>query len=1095
MVRLERGVVFRVLGPLEVSVDGRVLELGSVQVRLVLAALLADANVVVSVDRLVEVLWGDEPPASASSSVQKLVYRLRVLLGPGAEVVVMTLAPGYVVRVVQENFDAARFEGLLVDARDVRRDGDAAAAVALLDGALGLWRGPAFGEFAFAEFARAEAARLEELRWVAIEERVEARLTLGAHEELVGELETLVSESGFRERLWGELMLALYRSGRQAEALRAYGRVRSLLGEEFGIEPGVALRSLEVAMLLQQPDLDWVPVASSAPPQVTDVVVDGLPSPSGTVTFVFTDLDDSTRLWEGHPSAMNAALARHDEILRSAVEAHAGLVVKATGDGVHAAFATAHDALQAAVEAQLVLMAEDWGGTGELRVRMGVHTGSAERRDGDYFGAAVNRAARVMGAAHGGQVVVSLATEELVRDVLPDNVALVDLGEHRLRDLARPERLFQLVHPDLLRKFAPLRSLDRPASDLPAAQTSFVGRERELVALREVLRDARLVTLIGVGGVGKTRLALEAAAEMAGEFRDGAVFCELASLMDQAAVPDAVASRLEVRLVPDIAVVDSIVATLARREMLVVLDNCEHVLDAAGVLADAMVRSCPGVTVLATSREGLGIDAEVLRPIRSLSMPDDNASIEEVAATESARLFAARAVAVRPEFVVDAATGPAVGDICRQLDGVPLAIELAAARVGSLTVREIADRLDQRFRLLTGGRRTALERHQTLRNTVDWSYELLDEAEARVFDRLSVFAGGFTLNAAEAVVSGDGVDSFDVLDLVGHLVAQSMVIADDSGGTTRYRLLDTMRQYARERLDETADADAWRARHADYFLELAGRAATGSRGSEELRWAKVVATDLANFRAVLDWSVATGEPDDALRLCLALAPFSVRLATRTVSGWFAVALAVPDGEDRELRARVAAWNAWSSGFTSRLERFREQVAVMEQAYRVAGIPLDAQAFAALATLAGQEGRLQEAVDRFDDALAVTTVADIFHRSFFLAMRANVLSAMGMPDDAVDSAERAVAAANECGSISERARADAALGSALADVDPERAILHLERSQRVTPRDRRPRLRRHQLAFSSPCPAPGRNRRSPRRARRVCRRARTVDPGT
>ena len=478
-----------------------------------------------------------------------------------------------------------------------------------------------------------------------------------------------------------------------------------------------------------------------------------------------------------------------------------------------------------------------------------------------------------------------------------------------LRDVARPERVFQVTHVDLVRDFAPLQSVERPASVLPAAQTSFIGRERELAALIDVVRDARLVTLIGVGGVGKTRVALEAAAEMAGEFRDGAVFCELASVTDRAAVPDAVAARLEVRQVPDVAAVDGIVATLANREMLVVLDNCEHVLDAAAVVADAMIRSCPGVTVLATSREGLGVDGEVLRPVRSLSTPDDHASLDDVVATESARLFVARAVAVRPEFVVDEATGPAVGDICRQLDGVPLAIELAAARVGSLTVREIAERLDQRFRLLTGGRRTALERHQTLRNTVDWSYDLLDEAEARVFDRLSVFAGGFTLDAAEAVVSADGVDRFDVLDLVGHLVARSMVNADESRGTTRYWLLETMRQYARERLDETTDADRWRARHADYFLELADRAAIASRGPDALHAVRIIAGDTANFRAVLDWSVATGRADEALRLCLTLAPFTGWHTTRSVSGWFPVALAIPGGKDRELRAHIAAWEA------------------------------------------------------------------------------------------------------------------------------------------------------------------------------------------
>ena len=768
--------------------------------------------------------------------------------------------------------------------------------------------------------------------------------------------------------------------------------------------------------------------------------------PTGTVTFLFTDLEGSTRLWQEHPEAMKAALARHDEIVRDAIEGHGGSVVKTTGDGFHAAFATAHEAIDAAVAGQLALGREPWGATGSLRVRMGIHSGPAELRDGDYYGTAVNRAARLMSVAHGGQVVVSHATEELVRDALVSELGLVDLGEHGLRDVDRPERVFQVTHAELVRDFAPLQSVERPASALPVAQTSFVGRERELAALIDALRDARLVTLIGAGGVGKTRLALEAAAEVAGEFRDGAVLCELASVTDRVAVADAVATRLEVRPVAEVSVADSIVATLAGREMLVVLDNCEHVLDAVGVLADALVRSCPRVTVLATSREGLGIDAEVLRPIRSLGMPDDLASLDELAATESARLFVARAVAVRPEFVLDEATGAAVGDICRQLDGVPLAIELAAARVGSLTVREITERLDQRFRLLTGGRRTALERHQTLRNTVDWSYELLDEAEARVFDRVSVFAGGFTLDAAEAVVSGDGVDGLDVLDLVGHLVARSMVIADDSGGTTRYRLLETMRQYARERLDETGDADAWRARHAEYFLELAGQATAG-RGPDELHAAGIVAADLANFRAVLDWSVASRRADDALRLCVALAPFTDWPATRIVLGWCGAALAVPGGNDRELRAHAAAWDAWSSVFgRGELGRAREVIASMEQAYRDAGVPLDGTAFMVLVQVAGQEGRWQDAVDHVDDGLAVTTDVAGWDRSFLLATRAILLSGMGKADDAIASAELALVAADERGSFAQRARADTALGYVLADIDPMRAIYHLERSR-------------------------------------------------
>ncbi len=640
----EAEIAFGVLGPLQVSRDGGELEFGSPQIRLLLAALLVDANVVVSADRLIEVLWGDEPPPSAASSVQKLVYRLRSLLGPGSDEVVVTRAPGYVLHVGPGCLDATRFESLVVDAHAMKRRGDAAETLRLLDGALRLWRGSAFAEFAFAEFARAEAARLDELRWTAVEDRVEARLALGGHEELVGELEVLVRESPFRERLWGELMLALYRSGRQAEALRAYARVRTLLGEELGIEPGAPLRGLEEAMLLQKPELDWVPPASTIPAPVAAAVEVGRPAPpSGTVTFVFTDVEGSTRLWEEHADAMTFALARHDDIVRTAVEGHAGYLVKTTGDGVHAAFATASDALEAALEAQRLLVAEPWDGDDPLRVRMGVHTGSAEYRDGDYYGTAVNRAARVMAAAHGGQVVVSLATEELVRDSLPEHVTLVDLGEHRLRDLARPERIFQLAHPELLDDFPRLQSLDAFPSNLPAQVSSFVGRDQDVADVAHALAEWRLLTLTGVGGVGKTRLAIQVAAEILPHFRDGAWLCELAAASEPEAMLQVIATALRVQPRPGVSIMDLITEFLCSKRLLLVLDNCEHLLDAAAQFVDAVLRDAPEVRILATSREGLAVDGEHMRALRSLSVPDPSADVESLVRSDAGRLFVDRA--------------------------------------------------------------------------------------------------------------------------------------------------------------------------------------------------------------------------------------------------------------------------------------------------------------------------------------------------------------------------------------------------------------------------------------------------------------------
>ena len=531
--------------------------------------------------------------------------------------------------------------------------------------------------------------------------------------------------------------------------------------------------------------------------------------PTGTVTFLFTDLESSTRLWEQYGEAMGAALARHDAVLRDAVRASGGYLVKTTGDGVHAAFGTADAALAAAVAGQRALVAEPWAAVPPLRVRMGIHTGAAEIRDGDYFGPTLNRAARLGAAAHGGQIVVSAASEELVRDSLPEPVTLRDLGEHRLRDLGRPEHVFQVDVAGLPTDFPPLRSLDAFPGNLPVQLTSFVGRGAELQALSEALRSGRLVTLTGVGGVGKTRLATQLAAEVLPAFPGGAWLCELAAAEDAESMTQLVAATLGVPPRPGVTLGESIVSFLQPKALLVVLDNCEHVIDAAGRLAERVVARCPDVRIVATSREGLAVAGEQVWPLRTLAVPEPAASTEAIVSDDAVLLFVDRARASRPDFAIDGANAEPVAEICRRLDGMPLAIELAAARVVSMSPREIAARLDERFRLLTGGRRTAVERHQTLRATLDWSYSLLDERDRRVFDRLGVFAGGFDAAAVEAVTAGDGVEGWDTIDALADLVAKSLVTTEARpDGTTRYEVLETIRHYSRERLDEAGDADA-----------------------------------------------------------------------------------------------------------------------------------------------------------------------------------------------------------------------------------------------------------------------------------------------
>ncbi len=401
--------------------------------------------------------------------------------------------------------------------------------------------------------------------------------------------------------------------------------------------------------------------------------------PTGTVTFLFTDLEGSTRLWEKHPEAMEPSLARHDAILRDAVAVHDGHVVKMRGDGAHAAFADAANAVHAARDAQRALVSEDWGPVGELRVRMGIHTGPAQARDGDYYGSAVNRAARLMSIANGGQIVVSLATEELARDALEDGVSLVDLGEHRLRDLSRPERVFELRASGLLSEFPALRTLDTYPTNLPLQLSSFVGRESELAAISEAMQQSRLVTITGVGGVGKTRVAVRIAAELLPEYADGAWLCELAASHDDDTMTQVVAVTLGVQPRVGMTLLDSIVDYLRPKRLLLVLDNCEHVLVSAGALATAILQRCRGARLLATSREGLAVDGEHVWPLRSLAVTDPSDGPVELVRSDAVRLFTDRARAARSDFAFDSSNAQAVAEICRRLDGIPLAIELAAA--------------------------------------------------------------------------------------------------------------------------------------------------------------------------------------------------------------------------------------------------------------------------------------------------------------------------------------------------------------------------------------------------------------------------------
>jgi predicted ATPase/class 3 adenylate cyclase len=765
--------------------------------------------------------------------------------------------------------------------------------------------------------------------------------------------------------------------------------------------------------------------------------------PSGTVTFLFTDLEGSTRLWEQFPEAMRGALARHDEILRDAVEMRNGLVVKTTGDGLHAAFALAPDGVAAALDAQRALVAEEWSLPEPLKVRMGLHTGGAELRGGDYYGPAVNRAARVSAAAHGGQIVASSATADLVRDDLATEVRLVDLGEHRLRDLGRSERIMQVTHPELPSEFPSLRSLDVYPGNLPVQRSAFIGRNSDLADVRAALETAPVVTLTGVGGVGKTRLALQVAADTVTRFPDGVWFVDLGPVLDAGFVPAAVSTALVLAERRQGTVEDSIVAALRSKRLLIVLDNCEQVVDAVAALVDALVESCPDVKVLATSREALEVEGEVIYPVRPLPTPsmDDGASVDALLENDAIRLFVERARAAKREFVLSGETAPAVIELCRRLDGIPLAIELAAARLQVMTPAEVLIRLDERFRLLTGGRRTVLERHQTLGAAIDWSYALLDSVEQLVFGRLAVFAGGFTLDAAEAVTSGDGVELHDVLGHLSSLVAKSMVVTDDTATGTRYRLLDTLREYAWQRLRAFEDEPRTRARHADYFLALVETATAPLKGADSEAWCRRLDAEQDNLRAALGWARDHDRPELLIDLVRGLAVYWWNtFGVREAHEWQRAALDRGLTLPAEVRAELLAFAGHAANGIGLVEESNDLCRASLECSRNADLPPVPMALQFLGITALESNHPEEAIAYCDEAVVVARkTGDSWDMAFALTQLALVCVLGGEPERGRILADDALSAARHLGENFLVSHALLVAGTARVESEPELAV--------------------------------------------------------
>ena len=580
--------------------------------------------------------------------------------------------------------------------------------------------------------------------------------------------------------------------------------------------------------------------------------------PSGTVTFLFTDIEGSTKLAQKHPDLWEKLRDRHHAILQSAADAYKGYVFQIIGNAFCVAFHTAGDALNAAVDAQRKLQNEDWG-EAPIRVRMGVHTGTAEFTGSDYRGyLAMAKVQRVMSAAYGGQVLLSNTTADLLHNELPEGIMLCDMKEHHLKGLPDLERLWQMVAPDLQQDFPPLQSLQDIPNNLPAQLTSFIGREKDVEQVRNRLEKHHLVTLTGSGGVGKTRLSLQVASQLLNEYPNGVWLVELAPITDSLLITQTVCAALDITPQGNTPALNALMEYLKSKKILLVVDNCEHLINASAQLCDTVLHACPSVRIIASSREALGINGENAYRVPSLSLPRPTDGVNEIERSEAVKLFLERAIMVHPDFEMTQSNAPAVARICQRLDGIALAIELAASRVRILRVEQIASRLDDAFRLLTGGSRTALPRQQTLRAMIDWSYNLLTEEEQTTLQRLSVFMGGCTLEAAEAVCG-----NADNLELLTHLVDKSLVTVDrEHGEDTRYYLLETIRQYARDKLLESGETELVRARHLDFFLAFAVEAHSKIDGSELKR----LDTEGDNLRAAMDWAQESGRVQSGMQL-------------------------------------------------------------------------------------------------------------------------------------------------------------------------------------------------------------------------------------
>lgn len=906
------------MGSVGLAIDGQQVDVGGPKPRSVLSVLALSAGRPVSTDRIIDLVWDDRAPATARRTLQSYAASLRRSMGSDQRL--RSTQQGYLLAVERRDVDLLAFEDtmslLLAD-----RSSDPDARAAALVEALSSWETPLDG-LRTSQRLRGLVAPFEELHLQGIEALASSQILGSVPGEAVRALSALVREHPTRESLWLLLAKGFARIGRRDAALNAIQQAREELRSQLGVGPSAQLVNYERELLIDGVELDESPSvrpqrsrtnANSLGTAASDLPVGEHPlpvpsllghgiteitegMPTGTVTFMFTDIEGSTHLWDAHPERMDDALRRHDELLRRTIDDTGGRVFATGGDGFGVVFTSAADAVNAALDVQRGMLAQRWPDSVELRVRIGLHTGEAIERDGDYFGPPVNRAARLMGAAHGGQTVMSALTAEVLNET--SRIELIDLGRVYLKGVVEPVHVFGVAAPEVPWVDLPLESGGPTAGNLPRLRTETVGDFTGLQRRVGGSSSPRTVTLTGSGGVGKTRAAIGIGWQVADEFVDGVWFTDLTAIVDAAAVPSVVAATLGVATKVGATLDESIVEWCTDRSMLLVIDNCEHVLDPVARLVSRIVADCSSVSILATSREPLGVPGEHVIRILSLQRSD------------AVRLFLLRAAAADDSFDSSKADVEVIAAICDRVDGIPLAIELAAARATSLTPTEILDRLDDRFRLLRSSGRSGPERHQTLRATVTWSYQLLSGLERSFFDRLSVFPGEFDLEAAEAIAAGGDVDRGDVIDLLGELVDKSMIIADRTNRETRFRLLETLRQYGEERLDARGSTESVRDLHLAHYNFLAERLAAVWESRDQLVARATYRQDWDNFRAAHAWSCSTLDLQRSQTVVLNTAAYAqqglrsehAEWSTRTLS-----LVARPDGLTARVLGNAAGW--------------------------------------------------------------------------------------------------------------------------------------------------------------------------------------------